>query len=303
MGIEKQLRREVQYVLVRSIVGGMKLLSSEVGLAASDILARAAFLALPRAREQTLTNLSSAFPDRGKGEIEALAKRTFRELGRDVYDALRMDAVGQDFLDFQVRFSGLEIFAQAMKRGKGVVVVTGHIGCWELIPAAFAALGYPINVIGRRAYDDRLNEMLVSLRARHRIQTIDRDAGAKEALRCLRRGEALGVLIDQDTRVKGVFATFFNRPAYTPTGAVELALRTGAALVPMAIHRNGDGKHTIEVQEPLPLPSSGNAERDLTLHTQRCTEILEAFIRRYPAQWVWMHERWKTKPSPSKLNA
>jgi KDO2-lipid IV(A) lauroyltransferase len=262
-----------------------------------------AFHLVSKARRQVLDNLCQAFPEKGREEVKSLAKASFRELAWNAYDALRMDAVGQDFLDFQVNFSGLEIFAQAMKQGKGVVVVTGHIGCWELIPAAFAALGYPINVIGRRAYDDRLNAMLVSLRARHGIQTIDRDAGAKEALRCLRRGEALGVLIDQDTRVKGVFVTFFNRPAYTPTGAVELALRTGAALVPMAIHRNGDGKHTIEVQEPLPLPSSGNAERDLTLHTQRCTGILEAFIRRYPAQWVWMHERWKTKPSPSKLNA
>jgi len=296
MGIAKRLRREVQYVLVRSLVGGMKLLLPEVGYPTASILGGWAFHFVSKARGQVLDNFSQAFPEKGRGDVGALAKASFQELVRNIYDALRMDAFGQDYLNSHVRFSGLEIFDRVMKQGKGVVVVTGHIGCWEMMPAAFAALGYPINVIGRRAYDDRLNEMLVELRGRHGIRTIDRDAGAKEALRCLRRGEALGVLIDQDTRVKGVFVTFFGRPAYTPTGAVELAIRTGAALVPMAIHRNGDAKHTIEVLEPLNVTTTGNEDKDITLQTQRCTEILEGFIRRYPTQWVWMHERWKTKP-------
>jgi KDO2-lipid IV(A) lauroyltransferase len=300
MGLSKKLKRDFQYALVRFLVGGMKLLSPGAGYSAACFLGGCAYVLIPKAREQVIRNLSLAFPEKGRGEVAILGRAFFRELGRNAWDALRMDAAGVSFLKENVRFSGLKLFDHAMKLKRGVVVVTGHIGCWELMPAAFAALGYPINVIGRRAYDDRLNEMLVGLRSRHGIRTIDRDAGAKEALRCLRRGEALGVLIDQDTRVKGVFVDFFGRPAYTPTGAVEFALRTGAALVPMAIHRNGDGKHTIEVLEYLPLPSTGNEEQDLTLHTQRCTEILEGFIRKHPDQWVWMHERWRTKPNHEK---
>jgi KDO2-lipid IV(A) lauroyltransferase len=296
MGLSKKLRRELQYALVRFLVGGMKLLSPEAGYSVACFLGGCAYVLIPKAREQVIKNLSLAFPEKGRGDLAILGRASFRELGRNAYDALRMDAAGQDYLNSSVRFSGRDIFDRAMKQGRGVVVVTGHIGCWELMPAAFAALGYPINVIGRRAYDDRLNEMLVGLRSRHGIRTIDRNAGAKEALRCLRRGEALGVLIDQDTRVKGVFVDFFGRPAYTPTGAVEFALRTGAALVPMAIHRNGDGKHSIEVLEPLNVTTTGNEEQDITLQTQRCTEVLEGFIRRHPTQWVWMHDRWKTKP-------
>ena len=297
MGLSKKLRRDFQYALVRFLVGGMKLLSPETGYSVACFLGGCAYVLIPGTREQAVRNLSQSFPEKGIREVVALVKASFRELGRNVYDALRMDAIGRDYLDSHVRFSGQEIFDRAMKQGKGVVVVTGHIGCWEMMPAAFAALGYPINVIGRRAYDDRLNDMLVELRERHGIRTIDRDTGAKEALRCLRRGEALGVLIDQNTRVKGVFVSFFGHPAYTPTGAVELALRSGAALVPMAIQRNGDGMHTIEVLESLPLLSTGNDEQDLTLHTQTCTEILEGFIRKHPDQWVWMHERWRTKPN------
>jgi KDO2-lipid IV(A) lauroyltransferase len=296
MGLAKRLRRDVQYALVRTLVGGVRLLPAEVGPVISGHLGETAFSFLPVPRKQAVRNLSQAFPEKGRGEILTLAKASFRELGRNAYDVLRLDAAGPNNPASSLRFSGLEVFDRAMKRGKGVVVVTGHIGCWELMPAAFAALGYPINVIGRRAYDDRLNEMLVDLRGRYGIRTIDRDAGAKEALRCLRRGEALGVLIDQDTRVKGVFVTFFGRPTYTPTGAVELAIRTGAALIPMAIHRNGDAKHTIEILEPLNVTTTGNEDKDITLQTQKCTEILEGFIRRYPTQWVWMHERWKTKP-------
>lgn len=295
MGLAKRLRRDFQYTLVRLLAGWVRLLPEEVGPAVSGLLGETGFSLLPSARKQALSNLAKAFPEKGKGELFVLARASFRNLGRGVYDVLRMDSSDPYFPASSVRFSGLENFDRAVKQGKGVVVVTGHIGCWELMPAAFTALGYPINVIGRRAYDDRLNEMLVRLRARHGIKTIDRDAGAKEALRCLRRGEVLGVLIDQDTRVKGVFVKFFGHPAFTPTGAVEFALRTGAALVPMAIHRNGDGRHTVEVLPPLDLTPTSNEEKDIALQTQRCTEILEGFIRRHPEQWVWMHERWKTK--------
>lgn len=297
MSKAKRLRREAQYGLIRLLVGGMELLSPEAGRSVANFLGGCAFLLISRAREKAVKNLSQSFPEKGDGEILALAKASFCELGRNAYDILRLNKAGRDSLTSAVRISGLEVFDCAVKQGKGVVVVTGHIGCWELMPAAFAALGYPINVIGREVYDNRLNEMLVRLRTGQGIKTIDRDSGAREALRCLRRGEVLGVLIDQDTQVKGAFVKFFGRPAFTPTGAVEFALRTGAALVPMAIHRNGDGRHTINVLEPLELSSMGREEKDIVLQTQKCTTILESFIRCHPEQWVWFHDRWKTKPN------
>jgi lauroyl/myristoyl acyltransferase len=226
MSMAKRLRREAQYTLVRLLVGGMKLLPPEAGHPLASLLGACAFLLLPRTREQAVGNLLQSFPEKGRGEILALAKASFRELSRNAYDVLRMDGAGLGSLASAVRISGLETFDRAVKEGQGVVVVTGHIGCWELMPAAFA---------------------------------------------------------------------FFGRPAYTPTGAVEFALRTGAALIPMAIHRNGDGRHTVEVLAPLEL-SMDKGEKDIVLQTQKCTTILEGLIRQHPEQWVWLHDRWKTKP-------
>ena len=130
------------------------------------------------------------------------------------------------------------------------------------------------------------------------MRNIPRGEDARALLRVLRRGEILGLLMDQDTNVQGVFAPFFGRPAHTPVGPVRLAMRTGAPLVPMALYREGEGYHLV-VQPPIPLPDTGDREADLREGVARCNRTLEALIRRHPEQWVWMHRRWKTKSGHS----
>lgn len=290
----KRARREVQYffvVLLRTI---FCFLPRKIGLRIGEILGMIGFIILREERNTTIKNLKNVF-EKNEREILNMGRSVFCELGKNAVDAIRLLKMNSFDIERLVSVRGIEKFDLEMKKGKGIVVVTGHIGCWEMIPAFFAGRGYPVCVIARSLYDERLNKEIIKLRMRFGIKNIDRDKGGKEALKILRDGSALGILIDQDTRVAGVFVNFFGRKTYTPRGAAELAIRTGASIIPLFIHRNEDNTHTIEVEPTVEKVLTGDKERDILEITEKCSLMLEKFISQYPTQWVWMHERWKTK--------
>jgi len=170
-----------------------------------------------------------------------------------------------------------------------------------LLGAFLAIKGYPVNVVGAPIYDPRLDALVVKNRLSSGMNYIARGDATREIIRVLRRNELIGILIDQDTRkVDGVFVDFLGHPAYTPLGPVVLAMKTGAAIVPMAVHLKKNGRHSIDVRPALDMKFTGDLENDRIENTKLCNDVLTDFIRRHPTQWVWMHERWKTKPEDIK---
>ena len=257
-------------------------------------LGRISFWVMGKARRMTVENLSRAFGwPRRHHRLARTACQVFVNAGKNLADLIYMSRLDQANIDQLIKVKGRGYFDRALAYGRGVIAITGHIGNWELLAAWFAIKGYPVNVIFRRIYDPRLNRILDGLRKKARVRGISRDEDVKEMVRVLRRGEALGVLMDQDTRVRGAFVPFFGHPAYTPVGPVILAMKTGAAIVPMAIHRQKDETHLITIERPLKLVCTGDPEGDILANTAACTAVLERFVRRHPAQWVWMHNRWK----------
>lgn len=227
--------------------------------------------------------------------IERLTVRVFLDLGKNAMDAIWLGRRGREEIFRAVRAEGLEYIDRALARGKGVIGLMGHIGSWELLGAYLVAAGYPLSAVGRSLHDPRLDRLLVDARRRSGIRNIARGRQTREVLRSLRENRIVAMLIDQDTRVKGVFVDVFGKPAYTPMGPVILAMRTGATVVPMAIHRELDDTHHVVVRPEIDMVRTGDMERDVQVNTQRCSRTLEAFIREHPSQWVWMHERWKTR--------
>jgi len=274
-----------------------RVLPRSVALRFFGFLGGCFFFLFAKDRVRAEVNLSLAFPERSRQEIRRLARRVFAELGRNCVDVLRLPTVTWQELGSFVRIEGLGRFEEALSRGKGVVAVTGHIGCWELLAAHFSMMGYPLAAIVRPVRDERLEALVDGLRSSKGMKPISRVNNVKAAYSWLRRGGVLGVLIDQDTSVKGVFCNFFGRPAYTPAGPAYLALRTGAAIVPMAIQMEEDGTQVIKVKEPIDVPQGGDTEASVRSIMQSCTDEIEDYIRFRPAQWVWMHERWKTSPA------
>lgn len=191
-----------------------------------------------------------------------------------------------------VEVEGWEQVEAAKARGAPIVILTGHCGNWEVLAAVINGRGLNMRVAAREVDSPELNRWIVTLRSRFGTETIERGAAgaARKLLATLREGGALGMLIDQDTRVEGVWVPFFGRPAYTPVGAAKIALKLGAAVVPAFIERRADGSHLARFAPPLTLPA------DATAATARMTAAIEAQVRAVPEQWVWWHKRWRRQP-------
>ena len=250
-------------------------------------------------RKRVRRHLAIAFPDAPAAERRSLQHRISARLGENFAEVLRLGMASRQEIGRLVRFEGREHMDEALAARHGVILVTGHIGCWELMAAAIALEGYPLNVIARELFDPRLDQLLVTTRSRHGVKTIQREdaAAAREILRTLKRGEILGMLIDVDISASGAFVPFFGRPAWTPTGAAAFSMRARAPVVMGFINRDGDG-HVVRFERPLLPVSSGDRDADLRENTARYTAAIEAAIRRQPEDWVWTHRRWRRVPGP-----
>jgi len=290
--MRKSLRRFCAYLLIRVLVSLARVLPRRLGSAVFGNLGAVAYLCLRKSRRIALVNLrliyGRAAPDK---EIRRIARRAFINLGKFAYDVVSLNRVAPQGLARIIEVTGLDNLDRALDRGKGVILLSGHVGNWELMAAYLSRAGYPLNVLATRLKDSRLDELIAGLRRNVGIAVLERSGGLKAALRCLNRGEILGILIDQDTSVESVLVDFLGRPTKTAVGPVKLASRTGAAIVPLAMLMTDNGHYRIEVKEPLVV--SGQ-EASLVNDVERCSKAVETFIRAEPSQWVWMHRRWKS---------
>lgn len=248
-------------------------------------------------RALTLKHLRMAFPEKTQQQITQLAKGNFRMLGKNAGDILRSSRIKNlaDLEEF-LTTDGLEHYHHAHQKGKGVIFLTCHLGAFDLQITNMAMRGLNPNIIGTPLKDKRLNDLLWNYRNLHGAIAIERGRETFRLIKVLKSGGSVALLIDQDTRVKTVFVDFFGIPAATPVGATVLALKTGAAVVPTYIYLGEDGLQHMHLLPEIPLTTTGDEEVDIRNNTQVLTNFIEETIRRHPEQWVWMHERWKTRP-------
>jgi len=295
--IRQRLLRWLIYRGLTLIMVCFRALPMRIGVLIGEFLGGMAYFVLSRDRSLALENLSLAFGEKDASELRRIARGMFKNFGRGFVEVIHIPGLKTHITDL-VTIQGREHVDRALKENKGLLWITGHIGNWELMPVTFAQIGYGVNVVARPLYDARINVLLENMRAECNIKTIARGnrSSMREIFRVLKRNEMLGLLIDQDTKVPGVFVNFFNRKAFTPRGAAEIALRTGCPVVAGFIHRTGDGRHEIVVYPPLTLERTGRWEDDILLNTQKFTSVIEDEIRKYPADWVWFHKRWRHHP-------
>ncbi|MEJ2720808.1 MAG: lysophospholipid acyltransferase family protein, partial [bacterium] len=246
-------------------------------------------------RARAIENLALAFPDAPEPIRASLASAMFKSLGKNFYEFLNLEGSTKERVTELVeRVDGMEHLDAALAKDAGLIVITGHIGCWELMAAYFAQIGYPLCVVGRELWEKRLNEKLIRIRESMGYRTIDRDSGGKEILRILRGRKIVAVLIDQHTKVSGIYVPFFNRPAYTPTGVAKLAIKTGAPILPMAIYMRDNGRHEVRILPAIESASDpGDPEKQVEKLTRQCSHAIETLVRFDPKQWVWFHNRWR----------
>ncbi len=299
MRARKRIKRIGEFALVEALRRTARMLPRPVGPAVFAGIGDLAGRLRVRDRRRAADNLARAFPTMPAPAREAMVRAMYRALGRNAWEFLALEGASPEAVRARVtRVDGAAFMEAAASEGRGVIAVTGHIGCWELLAAYFAATGYRVSVVARRLRIERLNARLVAMRASVGVRTLDRDADARAMIETLRAGGALGVLIDQHTRVSGEYVPFFGRPAHTPTGVARLAMLTGAPLVPMASYRCRDGCYAIRVLPPIRarrIPAADRARRrdEVIRVTAACSAALEELIRHDPTQWVWFHDRWR----------
>lgn len=291
-----KLRRYYLYYIGRAAALIFTLIPLKAGLSIASALGALVFNILPRYRNLTIDNLRAAFgSEKSEAELRDIAKRVFQNLGKNAVELVNLPRLSKEDVRKYVRIANRERLDAAYAKGKGIIVLTAHLGSWEMMAAALRDYDCPGVTIGRRIYFKKYDEYLNYIRKSHDVEVIYRDDSPRKMLKTLKQNWIVGIVADQDVdSVDGVFVNFFGRQAYTPAGPVGLARASGAVLLPVFIIREKCG-HTLFIDEPIELRDTGDKEADLIYNTQKWSNVVESYIRKYPEQWVWMHRRWKTK--------
>lgn len=298
----RPLRKRVKYSLlfyfVRFLIGASNLIPRRLWLWFCGLLGRIAYTFATKTRELVIFHLGMAYSkELSMREILDLSKETFKMLGKNAGDVLRAKKVKtlEDLDKFLITY-GIENFEAATAKGKGVIFLTCHLGAFDLQITNMALRGLKPNIIGTPLKDERLNDLLFNYRNAYGAVAVERGKETLRLIKALKTAGSIAILIDQDTKVKSRFVDFFGMKAATPVGATILAMKTGAAVVPTYIFLGEDNMQHMYILPEIPLEISGDEETDLVVNTQKFTRFIEDQVRAHPSQWVWMHERWKTRP-------
>ncbi len=295
----KEMRRRLRLGAAQALPGLIRIVPESVGRGFCMGIGRAGHALVERDRILARANLSRVYPEWSDDRVRREARRVFEEIGRNAYDFLRYPALGTTARDRLVCLEGREHLETARREGRGAILVSAHLGCWEVL-AAELARRYPFRALAQPLREGRLDEALLKHRRKMGVDTISSAGLPIAALRHLRRGGFLGVLADQRTKRGGVTVEFLGQRTTMTDGPARLALASGASLVPLSIRRLPDHTHRITVSAPLPVEAAG---RDATAVTQRIAHALESRILAAPEQWIWIHPRWDDDARAAKGEA
>ena len=266
-------------------------------LAAGSLLGRAFCLADAGHRRLAMQNLHAAFPLRSESECRQITRQMFEHFGRLLMVLLKFSTLRpNEMLDY-VEFDGDERVRNAHAYGRGVLLFTGHFGFWEINALVHALEIAPMSVLARPLDNPLLHELLESVRTSTGNSVIYRKGALRRVIRALASNQAVAVLIDQHMHADAVWVDFFDRPAATTAALAALALKTGAPVVPVFALPLPGGRFRMVYEHPVEPPAGAHGEAAVREFTQRCTDVLEMYVRRYPELWLWMHRRWRDVPA------
>jgi len=290
------VRQRLEYGLVAGVRGALRWLPWSVVHALGAGLGSLFYALDRRHRRVALDNLAHAFPTRTVSERRVIGRRVFQHFGSMLFEVMKFGGLTPEQMLSRVEFEGADRARQAYAAGKGVFFLTGHFGCWEIHGVLHALHLAPIGVMARRLDNPMLDAMLEQLRQCTGNWVIYRRGGIRRTLRSLEAGQGVAILIDQHIHgPDAIPVDFFNRPAATTTALAALTARTGAAVIPVFAIPLAPGRYRL-VYEHAVDPPTGETPEALREFTQRCTDVLEMYVRRYPELWLWMHRRWRVAP-------
>ncbi len=292
------LRERLENLALQSVAGAVGILPRRAARAVGAGLGAAAWVLLGRLRRVGLQNLELAMPEKTPAEREAILRGVFRSLGWQIGEFCKMSRYTADEASKFIRYDGLENYLAAREKGKGVLVLTGHLGAWELSSFYHSLMGYPMSLVIRRLDNPLVDAFVNRIRCLHGNRVIHKDDFARGLLSSMHRGETVGILMDTNmTPPQGIFVPYFGVEACTASGLARVALHSGAAVLPgFLVWEAAEKKYVLHFGKELELIRTGNLGSDILANTALFTATIEAYVRRYPEQWLWVHRRWKTRP-------
>lgn len=283
------------WIMVKTLGSLPRGMARSVGAAIGEI----AYHGFARLRRVGLCNLQLAFPEIVPERREQILKEVYRNLGYQLAEFCQMPHYSPEQASRLIRYEGLENYLHARDRGKGVLVLTGHLGAWELSSFYHSLMGYPMGMVIRRLDNPLVDRFVNRIRCLHGNRVLHKDDFARGLLAAMRGGETVGILMDTNmTPPQGVFVPFFGVQACAASGMARVAAKTGAAVVPgFLLWERSEQRYVLHFGEELQVECRGEAEADALRNTAAFTAVIEDYIRRYPEQWLWMHRRWKTRPA------
>jgi Kdo2-lipid IVA lauroyltransferase/acyltransferase len=289
------VRRRLEYALVVVVAGVLRLLPMSAVRRCGAMFGGAAYAVDRLHRRVALDNLAHAFPSKPLAERRQLARAMFAHFGSLLFELIRFSALSPEDMLARTDVDGEERVRLAHQKGRGVLFFTGHFGYWELQALAHPLRFAPISVLARPLDNPRLHDRLERIRTRTGNAVIYRQGAIRKVLRELAVNRGIALLIDQHLHTPdAVYVDFFRRPAATTSALAALALRTGAPVVPVFALPLPHGRYRFVYEHPVdpPREDSPDAIREFT---QRCTDVLEMYVRRHPELWLWMHRRWRDR--------
>ncbi|MBI2427264.1 MAG: lysophospholipid acyltransferase family protein [Ignavibacteriales bacterium] len=252
------------------------------------------FHVIPIRKELVLSNLRHAFPEKSEQEIRSTALKNFQNIFETFFETFWIQRMTEKHLRSIVRIPELKTIDEILKRGKGLVMLSGHISNWEMMALVVGLMSdHPLQIIVKKQHNPSVDRLMNRLRTKFNNTVVDMDHAPREILKRLREHGVIAMLADQSGPEEGLFIDYFGRPTSTHVGPAVFALRTQAPVLMTYGVRNTDGTFDVSFEEVDTSDLTGTDDEKIRTITERHVNLLEKFVRRYPDQWLWMHKRWK----------
>ena len=297
-GVKALIGEWLIYIYVWVLAAAVRRLPKRLAMFMGSVIGDLFYFTCRRRRQIALENLQIVFgTEKSDAERKKICRENFRNLGKTAIEFLRFPKLTFDNIWREVDVEGKENLIRSLDLGKGVIVFLPHFGNWELLALVYGVLiPNRAKAIALPIRNEFLNSLVWKYREHLSLKLIPRKQAVSQALRALRDNFAVGFFADQNAGRDGVFVDFFGKHASTVRGPATLALKTGAPILFSVNVRQCDDRHRVFISPPVELEISGDFEQDVQINTTRLLKILEGYIRQYPAQWLWLHNRWKSQP-------
>lgn len=292
----KDFFQRLSYLFLRFLVFLLSLVPFDAALGLADGIGLVVYYVWVSRRKIALDNIRKAFREKTEDEIVTIAKESFQNFARVIVEFIKIPSVFHELDKRAVKY-GEDIAQRVFNGPKAVILLVSHLGNWEIVASFAWYVKRPTHAFGKPFRNPYIYNYVKRVRSIAGMFNLDAVKGIQDAIHALRRKEIVGMLIDQNAGARGIAVEFFGRPAMTSSLPASLAYKYDCVLLPVFCIREGRGHFRLYAKEPVPVSRTGNKEKDIYETTRRINAMMEDEIRKYPSQWLWMHKRWKWKPS------